>query len=481
MAPWILGYSETMRVVLRGLPCLLSAAALLPVEARADCATPTEVRLVVEDGDDQAEGTLEAPWRTLAHAIANTGPGACVLMGTGFYDEGDAPLVIPASAGGSAGNVWELLSFPAFEANLRTPLRIEGSFVRVTGFNFIDGAFVHTDDAGVERAIDTNTFAGTPSDAAIRIGGDGAAAHDNVVLLSGATELVAGVEIGSGTNLSVTRNRVEGAGWGVRLAPGDAGVTTGLSLEENVVVGGTLGVDLASAGGDASAIGLRANVVAGASEASLFVGPGVGDVDVLGNTFVGGAFAIDVLGGADVVARNNLFWKQTDAATRGGPLTIDTNLYGPDDSSPDEEASAVVGDPLFEGEAALDLRLREGSPAIDAGVDLGSPFEGAAPDLGALESSPFPEPEPTSSSSSSSGTGGDGAGAAPSGGSDASGGGGAGDGGSEPAPSGDGCSCAVGESAPSTRAGAFAILGLVLLAARRRGVRAARDRAIKLG
>jgi hypothetical protein len=55
---------------------------------RAADAPPTEIaadHVVAPEGDDRADGSAESPWRTLAHAASQVGPGATVLVRPGRY------------------------------------------------------------------------------------------------------------------------------------------------------------------------------------------------------------------------------------------------------------------------------------------------------------------------------------------------------------------------------------------------------------
>ena len=95
--------------VARVVGCLGIVAAA-EQEARADCAAPAATFHVATTGDDAAAGTEAAPWRTLNHAIAASGPGACVYVRAGTYDEGGEIWIRP-EYGGAPGQVWELAAF----------------------------------------------------------------------------------------------------------------------------------------------------------------------------------------------------------------------------------------------------------------------------------------------------------------------------------------------------------------------------------
>jgi hypothetical protein len=79
--------------------------------------------------------------------------------------------------------------------------------------------------------------------------------------------------------------------------------------------------------------------------------------------------------GRNIVIRNNIVWKNTNASIRIHSLdmdscTIDHNLF---DRSPVGANAIITSDVRWANESVFDFHLRSGSPAIDAGTSAGAP------------------------------------------------------------------------------------------------------------
>ena len=70
-----------------------SASASASAPAAADA-----TRFVSADGDDDAAGTAQAPWRTLGHALEELRPGDVLDVDTGTYDADLEPRLTPGTA-----------------------------------------------------------------------------------------------------------------------------------------------------------------------------------------------------------------------------------------------------------------------------------------------------------------------------------------------------------------------------------------------
>lgn len=101
--------------------------------------TTTEQRYVAPTGNDIAEGTETAPWRTVQHAADSVGPDTTVWVNAGTYEgglqisQGGSPgayVVFRSSGAGPA----RLVGGPAFDA----VVHIEASYVVLAGFEISD-------------------------------------------------------------------------------------------------------------------------------------------------------------------------------------------------------------------------------------------------------------------------------------------------------------------------------------------------------
>lgn len=102
-----------------------------PVPTTANCPSPTgATHFVSPRGDDAADGTQDAPWRTLQHAAQHVEPGDGVFLRGGTYTE---PLVIERS-----GEEGKAVLFAAADPTQRpvidgSNLSLEDGLVRIAG------------------------------------------------------------------------------------------------------------------------------------------------------------------------------------------------------------------------------------------------------------------------------------------------------------------------------------------------------------
>jgi hypothetical protein len=113
---------------------------------------------------------------------------------------------------------------------------------------------------------------------------------------------------------------------------------------------------------------------------------------IVHQTFHGNGVAIEYLGGADHVLRNNIFTAQQVTPVQGCTASFaarnDHLLYAnADNGCIGSDPRVVPLNPWYVSSATGDFRLRYGSPAIEAAVNGPAPndFQGLGPDFGARE------------------------------------------------------------------------------------------------
>lgn len=446
--------------------------------ALADCTSPASTHFVATTGSDSADGSEGAPWATINHAISKTGPGACVRVRAGSYDEGGEIWVRPEN-GGAAGQLWELAPYPGESVTLQTRVLLEGHYARVRGFEMASGVSIIAREQGSHNEVIGNHFKGAYTYAAISLGGDDLLAEDNVIELDGSGSTQDhGIYVLYGKGKVIRNNAITGSpGYGVHIYDENKyGWSPDISdvLVENNSIRGCVSrsgvIVAADSGVQVSNVKIVHNVLAENPSAGVTIWKdGISGVDVLNNTVVGGGAGVTNLGAAGVRVQNNLFWN-TQTLLDGSFASVDTNLYGPAKSGASADVNPLYADPAFVNAGQGDYHLSAGSPAIDAGKDVGLAFVGSAPDLGAYEvggnTGPGGTPEP--------GTGGStGSGGRSSGGGSAGSSGGAPTGGAAGAKSSaasedDGCGCRVPSRRRPVGYALLFVAGVALLEARRR-------------
>ncbi|MCU6710807.1 right-handed parallel beta-helix repeat-containing protein [Paenibacillus sp. J5C_2022] len=77
-------YAKAGFIIMMSLMILLSYT---PLSAYSTSQYPRATYYVAVDGDDHAAGTIEAPWRTIQHAVDSLAPGDTVMVRGGIYEE----------------------------------------------------------------------------------------------------------------------------------------------------------------------------------------------------------------------------------------------------------------------------------------------------------------------------------------------------------------------------------------------------------
>ncbi len=399
---------------------------------------PGEVYVIAPDGSDQAPCRIEAPCRTLLHAITGVmRPGDVLLVRGGEYDESEVWIRDDYGHSGTAAAPKVVARYPGEEplfSNAARPVIIDANHLVVSGLRFANGKSIGigSNERGRTnvRVVDC-TFEGVISWDAIGTHGDDHVLAGNVCRVSGSTVGTQGhcYYISFGARVRVSHNIGDGApGYGIhvfdqrRQANDFPRVIRDLVIEGNILSGSTLRSGLILAMADEAGLGnlidgvlVRNNVLVGNNHTGMLVNGLVRNVKVLNNTFVRNgrqglhvASATTVQGitvqnnlfdeGENSVCQSNCSWYQTAQAEVGGlvqSVSFSTNfigtgagLLGVVDNAP------VTGALNFLDAPARDFRPARGSAVVDSGLaqsdvtrdftGLGRP-RGAGHDVGAFE------------------------------------------------------------------------------------------------
>lgn len=323
---------------------------------------------VSTSGSDSAAGTLEAPWRTVAKALASATPGQVVIVRAGTY-----PEWLTLSRSGTETAPITLTSYPGERATITGRLKITGSYVRVSGLRFQGGTPANASDVlvyvsgGDHVEVSGSELTGAAM-SAIYVGdpGNGADAfrfvsnwvHDN----GSHYNLDHGIYCGTARDALIANNLFERSyAYGIHLYPDcDGAVVT-----QNTVVGsGRSGIIVGGESTTADGNVVVNNVVAFNADYGV-------------RAYWGGPT------GSGNLIRDNLFYGNPAGDLASGSVAAGLTYTG-----------NLVADPLFVNRQGGNYRLSAGSPALGRAVpsySLSSDLDGAArplgggPDLGAYE------------------------------------------------------------------------------------------------
>jgi hypothetical protein len=337
-----------------------------------DTVAAEEVRYVSPSGSDEAPGTEDAPWRTVAHALSEDRPGVRVLVREGTYEEEfeggprgerDRPMVLEAHPGERAVFNGQLELEDAEHLRL-SGLVFEGEDTSGTAIRISGGEGVElsgNEVTGYRGGESAQGFLLT--DGALRTRIVGNRIHD----LGTWTEHDHGIYCRSADAAYIANNLVYGLdqGSGIHLYDSDGEGCDDSDVVANTIVGNQTSGIVVSRGADSNVI--AGNVIAGHEDA--------------GNPSYGHAVREgDGIGEGNLV-RDNLGWDNAQERD----FACDAC-----EASGNEE-----GDPRFLDPGAGDFGLGAGSAALGglpAGLAPERDFagtsrpQGRSADRGALES-----------------------------------------------------------------------------------------------
>lgn len=322
---------------------------------------------VSTSGSDSAQGTLAAPWRTIAKALASAAPGQIITVRGGAY-----PEWLTFSRSGSSANPITLTSYPGERATVTGRLKITGSYIRVSGLRFEGGTAANASDvlvyvSGGDHVEVSNSELTGAAMSAVYVGDPGNGAdsfhfvsnrvHDNGTHYN----LDHGIYCGTARGALIANNLFERSyAYGIHLYPDcDGAVVT-----QNTVVGsGRSGIIVGGESTTADGNVVVNNVVAFNADYGV-------------RSYWGGPT------GSNNVVRDNLFFGNPAGNLASGSLAAGLSYI-----------DNVVADPLFVNRQGGNYQLAAGSPALSRAVaayslatDLnGSSRLSGSADLGAFE------------------------------------------------------------------------------------------------
>jgi len=369
---------------------------------------------VSPSGDDGADGTRQAPWRTLQHAVLQLRPNTVVYLDKGTYfgpvvvavqATAEAPAAIRAVEGHEVIVTYSDDFVAAEQAKVRSAptagrtraldeqgqelhypplIDVRGTFIEITGLHLV----------GVRDRLPHNLY----SENGVSFSGGGG---EGCRVLNCEIENVGhcGVkEMGhGGHSILIAGNLIHDVGQTFH----DHGIyapANDITVRKNLLLNATgWGLHAYSA---PRRIVATHNVVAGNDQHGIILGGPDALVahNVFGSNHKGGLFFFrSGCTGANVT--NNLFYddpavdfdQMGDAKQAPSGNRFDYNCLVPGvrlgNLSPQDKAGPhnVQLNPQAIDARTLDFRLGRRSPCIDAGSDIEMPFQGKAPDIGLLE------------------------------------------------------------------------------------------------
>jgi hypothetical protein len=351
----------------RSQPALMTASTSA---CSTEPAPSGSVFYVSPSGSDANPGTLAAPWRTLAKAMATLTAGQTAYLRAGTYQEAtnvscsSSYNALTWSRSGTASAPITIAGYPGEEHQVvvKTKLILSGSYLRLVGlvvdknlsYSSADGACtgepnvnVTGDDIEIRRLeIRNSNMSGMWLRGADRVRILDNWIHDNGSHL----KYDHGIYFSSGSGGVIANNVIERAkGFGIQMYPDPSGQL----VTQNTVVGSYMsGIVLDTSGGG---------------------------ITVTNNIFaLNNQYGISYRRGASCKADTNVLFANV-LGTLAGSLSAGT---------------VITADPLFVDRFTGNLRLRSGSPAVDVGLTAYSQAtdhdgvarpQGAGPDIGAFE------------------------------------------------------------------------------------------------
>ena len=389
---------------------------------------------VSPNGNDSNNGSLSSPWKTIANALLNTGPGDTVNLRAGTYTEsiemrGDPGNRFGHVMGGSSSGWWTLQSYPGEVATLSGGAFAAYSvqYSRFQNLNFVNGNGIYVGTADWvtppgPRSSNVQVLNNTFSGSQIRYGfievmfDNSLVQGNHIVCTGGGTTTDHGIYLHHGDSNTVRGNVISGAsGYQIHVYDERKSYSdpqtfiTNAIIEDNVLSGSQSRSGLiVSQGGDTVVNGVlvRNNIMFGNAnygiELTDYGSLNENGVLVYNNTLYNNAqggitIGNNMLTGSEI--RDNIFDEpgtQINRDTTGSiGLTVNNNLYWPTALRLNNitDSNALIGDPKFVNPTA-DFHLQAGSAAIDKAVTLSQvPVDkdgisrpvGPAPDLGAYE------------------------------------------------------------------------------------------------
>lgn len=314
---------------------------------------------VSPSGSDAGNGSLGAPWRTVAQALSAVVPGQTIYLRAGDY-----PEWVTASRSGTATAPITIASYPGERATVTGRFKIAASWMTISNLHFVGGT------------------AGNPNGVLIYVSGaDHVSILDNELEHANMSAMYLG-DVGNGSDyVTIAGNYIHDNGTHYNLDHGIyLGTGTGGTIVNNVIARNfARGIQCYP---DCDNTLIANNTVVGNGRAGIQVGnEGVStsDNDTIVNNVVTGNGNTGIRSywggaqGAGIVARNNLVWGNTGGDTAGPGIAFTATLSS---------------DPLYR--SATDFRLAAGSPARGVALTQFAPASnfdgaprGALPNLGA--------------------------------------------------------------------------------------------------
>jgi parallel beta-helix repeat protein len=362
---------------------------------------------VATTGNDSNDGSLISPWRTIWHAINNTGPGDTVMLREGTYEENGIWMQRSLGHGGSAtGGMWTLRNYPGESAVLSNiPFSLTADYLRFEGLRFENLSYLWWSSLGSISHIEVvnnyfTTGGQTVNWGLVHMGGDHILVEGNIFedLGFSPNKLHHAIYLSEGVGHYIIRNNyVDGRNIQVF---GHGAPLNDILIEGNIMKNAAWGAGIHVQSYPVEDVTVRNNTVYHTNLNGILIKDGQ-NVLVTNNTiYENGRIGIRVIG-SNVSIHNNIIHQTpgNGICQRNCNYDIEGHLAVPADalvshnlywplpivSEGANDSIPILADPLFVNAGAEDFHLQAQSPAIDAGIYVGLPYNGSAPDLGAFE------------------------------------------------------------------------------------------------